>query len=204
MNKIFLDCGTHLFQGFTQFIDMYNIDENWDCYAFESNPITYNMSKNRYKELTKQGFNINHLNLGVSNCNTSIKVNCAMSPENDSFTNQGSNILKNPPSRDKVYGGVFNYDDNNESIVNTINFSEFLKSVVKSDEENFILIKMDIEGSEFDVLDSLIESGYFKLINEIYVEFHERFFDDTNFYVNKKNMYKRIFEENNIIFKEWI
>ena len=63
---------------------------------------------------------------------------------------------------------------------------------------------MDIEGSEFSVLDSLIETGLFKLVNEIYVEFHERFFDDMDYYVNKKNNYKKIFSENNIILNEWI
>lgn len=202
MSKIFLDCGTHLFQGFKQFVNMYNINDDWECYAFEANPITYNMSKSTYEELIKNGFKINHLNSAVSNNNGNIKVNCAMSPEGDSFTNQGSNILKNPPNRDKVYGGVFNYDNSKEFTVNTINFSEFLKKV--ANKEDFVLVKMDIEGSEFDVLDSLIESDDFKLIDEIYVEFHERFFDDTNFYVNKKNTYKKIFEENNIIFKEWI
>jgi FkbM family methyltransferase len=202
MSKIFLDCGTHLFQGFKQFVSMYNINSDWECYAFEANPITYNISKSTYEELIKIGFKINHLNSALSNNNGNIKVNCAMSPEGDSFTNQGSNILKNPPSRDKVYGGIFNYDNSKEFTVNTINFSEFLKKV--TNEEDFVLIKMDIEGSEFDVLDSLIESGDFKLIDEIYVEFHERFFDDTIFYINKKNTYKKIFEENNIIFKEWI
>jgi hypothetical protein len=62
---------------------------------------------------------------------------------------------------------------------------------------------MDIEGSEFNVIDSLIESGNFKLIDEIYIEFHERFFEDTDFYLKKKEYYKTIFKENGVTLNEW-
>lgn len=200
MKNIFLDCGTHLFQGFKEFQKMYNIDSSWDCYSFEANPITYDLSRPKYQELIDQGFNVSHLNVGVSDKYDKIKINCALSPEGDSYTNQGSNILNNPPSVDKVYGGIFNYNDG-DRIINTIDFSDFLKRVYDSSE--FVLVKMDIEGSEFGVLDSLIESGNFKLINEIYVEFHERFFDDQELYSKKKEEYKAIFKEHNVLLHEW-
>lgn len=38
------------------------------------------------------------------------------------------------------------------------------------------VLKMDIEGAEYDVLDSILESSV--PINQILIEFHERFFDD--------------------------
>jgi len=200
MANLFLDCGTHLFQGFDQFQKMYNINSEWDCYSFEANPITYNLSRNNYNDLINKGFNITHLNVAVSNKYEEIKINCALSPEGDSYTNQGSNILGNPPSIDKVYGGKFDYNEESMT-VNTINFSDFL-SKVHNDSE-FVLIKMDIEGSEFNVLDELIDSGNYKLINEIYIEFHERFFDDADFYREKKENYKKTFEKAGIIFHEW-
>jgi FkbM family methyltransferase len=159
------------------------------------------MSKNTLADLIKSGYKIEHYNYAVSNMDGEIKINCSLSPEGDNFTNQGSNILESPPTIDKWYGGVFKYAEE-ITYVKTINFSEFLKNKISNDD--FVLVKMDIEGSEFSVLDSLIETGSFKLINEIYIEFHERFFDDMDYYVNKKNNYKKIFSENNIILNEWI
>ena len=199
--KKFFDCGTHMFQGFNHFSNIYNINNEWECFCFEANPITYHMSKNTLVDLIKSGYKIEHYNYAVSNIDGEIKINCSLSPEGDSFTNQGSNILESPPTIDKWYGGAFKYTEE-ITYVKTINFSEFLKNKISSDD--FVLVKMDIEGSEFSVLDSLIETGLFKLINEIYIEFHERFFDDMDYYVNKKNNYKKIFSENNVQLNEWI
>jgi hypothetical protein len=196
--KKFFDCGTHFFEGFEKFAKMYNIDDKWKCYCFEANPITYSMSIKKMKELIGVGHNIDYFNLAVTNKNTEIKINCAL--DSGSFTNQGSNILDSPPDRDIVYGGVFNYNSDSFYVRGLI-FSDFLKQTVN--EGDFVVIKMDIEGSEFDVMDSLIETGTFKLISQIYVEYHERFFEDVEAYSEKKKSYERIFKEHNIAIKEW-
>ena len=39
---------------------------------------------------------------------------------------------------------------------------------------------MDIEGSEFKVLRHLIDTGTIKKINEIYIEFHQRFMPEES------------------------
>ena len=54
MKKIFIDCGTHLFQGFEQFVSKYNIDKSWECHSFEANPITFEKSKLKYDLLSKK------------------------------------------------------------------------------------------------------------------------------------------------------
>ncbi len=41
--------------------------------------------------------------------------------------------------------------------------------------EDHLLVKMDIEGAEFDVLPRLISTGAIKLIDEMKIEWHERF-----------------------------
>ena len=40
--------------------------------------------------------------------------------------------------------------------------------------------------TEFDVLERMLELNVFDSIQKIYVEFHERFFDDISLYENKK------------------
>lgn len=52
--------------------------------------------------------------------------------------------------------------------VNAIDFSEFIQKY-KDDE---VLIKMDIEGAEFDVLRKMIDDGTINIPKKLFVEFH--------------------------------
>lgn len=197
MKKIFIDCGTHFFQGFKDFAKNFNIDDTWECYSFEANPITYNRSKYIYKELTTLGFNIDHRNLAVSDSDGYIKINCDLAEDG---TGQGSNILIDPPNKDKLWGHELNYIDNDIN-VEKISLVDFIDSVYS--EGDYILIKLDVEGSEFSIIDSLIDKEKFSMTGLIYVEFHERFFENEDLYLEKIKRYKDIFEDKNIKLLEW-
>jgi FkbM family methyltransferase len=43
MNKIYIDCGTHLGEGLKKHIADHNIDESWKIFTFEANTNTYNL-----------------------------------------------------------------------------------------------------------------------------------------------------------------
>ena len=58
--------------------------------------------------------------------------------------------------------------------VKCIDFAKFLKSF---SEDDYIVVKLDIEGAEYDVLNHLIETKAITKINELYVEFHDIFFN---------------------------
>lgn len=204
--NIFIDCGTHCFQGFKDFANRYNIDSNWDCYCFEANPFTYNESKKYYNELISSGYNISHYNRAVSNKVGKIKVNCSLEWDKDpndkeSYFNQGSNILDNPPNWEQCVNRNYDYISN-DVFVDCEDFSSFILNNCSLDD--YVLIKMDIEGSEFDVLSSLIETNAYKLINEIYCEWHHRFFDNQREYHKLSENIKRTFLENNILLYDWI
>jgi FkbM family methyltransferase len=204
--KIFIDCGTHCFQGFNQFVEKYNIDSTWECYCFEANPITYKKSKNEYEKLISNRFNISYFNKAVYNKNDQIKVNCSLEWDNDpknilSYSNQGSNVLDTPPSMEECVNRNYEYN-NQDVLVESINFSEFILNHCNFDD--YVLIKMDIEGSEFNVLNSLIDTESYKLINEIYCEWHHRFFEDRNKYIEMSKNIKKIFLDNNISFYDWV
>lgn len=49
-------------------------------------------------------------------------------------------------------------------------FAEWLKSAVS--EKDFVVMKMDVEGTEFDLIPRLIETGAICLIDEIFLECH--------------------------------
>lgn len=199
MKKYFFDCGTHMFQGFQEFVKNHNIDSSWNCYCFEANPITYEESKKVYEDL-KSNYTITHLNNAISNQSGNVSIKCSKvkswghQVEIGTFADQASNILENPQ---EWWNGEYE-----EHEVKSIDFSSLLKETVTK--EDYVLIKMDIEGSEFSVLDKMIEDNSIELIDEIYVEFHERHFDDEEFYKNKKEEYFKIFLEKNINLFEWI
>ena len=51
--KVFIDAGTHLFQGFEQISQLQKINNSWDCYCFEANPKT---DKKAHYVFVIQGF----------------------------------------------------------------------------------------------------------------------------------------------------
>jgi FkbM family methyltransferase len=202
MKKIFIDCGTHLFQGFEQFAAKYNIDQSWECHSFEANPITFEKSQLKYKLLSKK-YNIKHYNKALSNDNGKVKINCINIKNNldgfgKDFISQGSNILN-----EKITDGKWEFEYMEGDVhIDSINFSQFLANI--ANKKDFVLIKMDIEGSEYPIIDQIIETGSYKLINDFYCEFHSRFFENKEHYDQKEFEYIDFFNKNRINFEKWI
>jgi FkbM family methyltransferase len=67
-----------------------------------------------------------------------------------------------------------NVDKNKFIYVNTINFSKYvIDNFKKSD---YILLKIDIEGEEYNLLEYMMTTGSIEYINKIYCEWHYRKF----------------------------
>jgi FkbM family methyltransferase len=56
--------------------------------------------------------------------------------------------------------------------VPTMDFSKWIRR--KFNKNTYIVLKLDIEGAEYPVLNKMIEDGTIKWINEIYVDFHAK------------------------------
>lgn len=56
--------------------------------------------------------------------------------------------------------------------VHCIDFAQYLKDLYERLDVTELLVKLDIEGAEFPVLEQLIETGADKLITKLYVEMH--------------------------------
>lgn len=202
--NIFIDCGTHLFQGFRQFAEKYNIDGDWKCYCFEANPFTYEKSVSEYNVLLEEGYNITHFNKAVYIEDGKISMNCSRDeggPYADGHFSQSSNILTDPPDYDHVYHYGFDYLEEKVE-VESINFSKFLQENVS--DGDFVVVKMDVEGAEFSILPSIVHDNSYKLISHFYCEFHERFFEPKSKYKVLKQQYINIFKDSEILFEEWI
>lgn len=173
--KYLIDCGSHFFDGLKKLQHIYLFDNNWTIYSFEANPITYTKSQ-IYKPKIN---NLIHIHGAVSDYDGDTIVHC---DHYQDWCGQGSNILKEPPKKDIIYSHNFIYNDYN---VKTYNLPIFLEKLTDIE---LLVIKMDIEGEEYNILPKLIQNQTIK-IDTIYIEFHERFFSDTQHYTDLKLSY---------------
>jgi FkbM family methyltransferase len=189
--KYIIDCGTHFFQGLNQLNDIYDFysRNDWMVYCFEPNPITFNKSI-KYKPDSK---NIIHYNAAVSTYNGYTNINCDFSQNiYENGCGQGSNILVNPPKKDIVYDYIFNFVSYATKV---IDLSEFINSL---DNIEQLIVKMDVEGEEYNIIPELIKSNTFTKISALYIEFHERFFvNNIDDYIRMKLEYISFLKDNN-------
>jgi FkbM family methyltransferase len=102
----------------------------------------------------------------------------------------GSSLLKIPPEE---------YKDEYLIIkVNTFDFSNFLKQFKEKDFK--LIVKFDIEGAEYHVLNKMIKDGTINYIDEFWGEWHEAKTDEQKKY--QKEVFNYL-KENNIIVREW-
>lgn len=169
MRNVFLDLGTHFGQGLRSYIARFNMDESWQIHTFEANPITYQIYQEKFHEYTPW---VHHYNTAICHYDGFIDINVE-SFDNGDKTGQGSSVI----SRDEwdPWGNGKSDEHFKESIsVPCIDLSNFILS--KFDKEDNIIVKMDIEGSEYDVLEKMIADGSIHYINHIDIEWHSRYF----------------------------
>ena len=172
---VFVDCGAHA----GVFSDV-ALACGGICYAFEPNKYLYAFLRDLYKGNEKLILS----NQAVSNKNGKTTFYTYAS----NAVSDGAGIMRNNL-------GV-GYE------VEMLDFCEFLKDIIQK-HHKISLIKIDIEGAEFDVLDSLIEQKLYENVEYIMVETHERFFENPK---EKIENLKEKIAKNNIqnIFLDWI
>jgi FkbM family methyltransferase len=166
--KYFLDLGGHHGEGMMHFIDEYKIDKDWIIYSFEPNKLSFDVLKDiKYKDC-----NIIPINKGIWVKDTVLKFR----PETTS-----ESYGKNDDGAGSTFIGLNDWNINNDNNsgagtfnktydIEVIDISSFIREL--SDVE-FLLIKMDIEGSEYSVLRKMIDDDTISVVNDIYVEFHD-------------------------------
>jgi FkbM family methyltransferase len=149
MRKIFLDCGTHMGEGLNNFIKLYSMDENWKIYSFEPNTFLW-------KEHSDQNIydNIHYINKAIYINNDPITFNIA-------YPNTDASSIYKKHIGDSYHGSIE---------VECLDLSKFILD--NFSKEDFIVIKMDIEGAEYAVLRKMIKDKSMNYINDLYVEFH--------------------------------
>ena len=88
--------------------------------------------------------------------------------------------------------------------VEVIDFSLYLKS--KATEFDKIIVKMDIEGAEVELLETLLEKNTINLISILYIEFHSQYQTEDCRLLTKKReekILKRLSDDTNVNVRIW-
>jgi FkbM family methyltransferase len=79
-------------------------------------------------------------------------------------TIEGHSVYKN-----KTTG---NLDKEHPVIVESIDFSNWLKKTFN--EKDIVIVKMNIEGAEYDVLEKCVKDGTMTIIKELHIQWHSK------------------------------
>ena len=149
MKKIFIDAGANTGISIKLFLNRYPNSQEFEIHSFEPNP---------------------HLHKKLSEYSDRATIyHKAVYTEDTTLDFYLSNIhLASTLRIDKLTGGI---SQNNKIKVEAIDIAKFIKN--NFNKEDYIILKLDIEGAEYDILPHLIEEGMFDgWINELFGEFH--------------------------------
>jgi FkbM family methyltransferase len=151
MKHVFIDCGANVGQSIETF-KRYRTDwEQFEIHSFEANP---NLKKHFDKYSTLKNFNFHSTAVWISDGNIKFYIDASSTAFGSSL-----NVDKD------------NVSDSRFELIDSIDISNWIFSNFKQDD--FIILKLDIEGSEYDVINHMIDTNSISYINILFVEFHD-------------------------------
>ena len=161
---LFIDCGSNLGQGYSWFSKFFS-QNNIDFELFEPNPNCHKLLE-EIADVKSGKVKLNKGGIGIKD--EQVKFYGLDDSEGGIFSQGGSvQIDHNLKFYDK--------SQRNFIEVTIFNFSGYLEEKAKKYDK--IIVKMDIEGAEVDLLESMINDSTINFIDVLYVEFHSQFQD---------------------------
>lgn len=161
--KLFIDLGAHKGDSIDKFYDQVEDASDYDIYSFEPHPVAF---KKLTKHIKLRGYkNIVTVNkaAGVDTCIS----NLFPAPIYDG---RGSTLLRN-----KITSEI-NYDSPVD--VECFNFCGWLSYITTK--YNYVVLKMNIEGSEYPIIKEMLKNKLIGVIDHYCVYFHQNRFADCN------------------------
>jgi len=147
LSKFFIDCGGYNGCSVTYFRKKYDIDGEYFVHSFEPNEIFFNNYNFSNHTLHKKAVWI---------------ANGVYPFYLDKADGDGSSLLSK-----KTTG---NLDFKNPIYVECIDLSEWIINSFNIKDE--IILKLDVEGAEYEILNKMINDNSLNFISELYVEWH--------------------------------
>jgi FkbM family methyltransferase len=185
--NVYLDFGSNKFQGLMEFEKKLNMNCEWAVYCYEANPLICELHETQSQlAIFKKKYKFFELINAAISCDENPKLLSLPSygeKGKEKVDFQSSTLLESELPFDetkKFWTSNFDFESNRFKLtkteVNCLDINLVLQNLHNKFGDCNIFIKMDIEGGEYVVLDRLMESNLLRLINEIHIEWHHRFF----------------------------
>jgi len=178
MSKYFIDCGAHC--GESILMAKQRFGQDTVTISFEPVPFL----ANQLTEIHKDDPTVNIQNSAVWIEDTVQKFYIC-----DKYTDGSSLLTSLNELKEDQYVDM-----------NCFDFSTWLKNTFT--EEDYVILKLDIEGAEYEVLNKMIEDGTMKLVKEFWGEWHDMKISDQRTKDLADKVYKYL-ADNKIQFREW-
>ena len=162
MKKVFIDGGAHIGEAIEVLLDKREDLLGCEVHFFEPNPDLIDGLNKMNDEDDNYDIKVYHSALWVDNGGVDFLESV------ERWGSLGGTIV---PSIQEKWGLKIAKDK--PKPVPSTSLVDFLDNF---DKDDYIVIKLDIEGSEYFVVEDLLRSGKADMINELYVEWHDHFF----------------------------
>ena len=82
--------------------------------------------------------------------------------------------------------------------VKSVDLGAFIRETTS--QMNYVILKLDVEGAEFDILPALIDGGELEYVDELHIEWHDNCFDGA---IPKRKELEREIRRRNLYYVEW-
>ncbi|WP_417454110.1 FkbM family methyltransferase [Kiloniella sp.] len=158
--RLFIDCGSNLGQGFS-FFRKYFPCEYYNYVLVEPNPNCASALREKYQNIDNLEIIEAAVWIDDGHMNLFGLVEDGRGTQSD-----GASIIENHNN------AFYNSDTSKATKVQTIDFARLLKEKANFDQ---IIVKMDIESSEYNVLEKLIDEELLDKIDFMFIEFHSQY-----------------------------
>jgi FkbM family methyltransferase len=152
MKKVFLDCGGNIGQSVKRFKRSKRYTEDFIIHSWEPVEKLSKFYRDR-KDIT-----FHPEAVWTHDGEISFYLDISRGPRRS----LGSTLFKEKKSR--------RLNRKNPVTVPCVDFGKWVKENLS--EDDLIILKIDIEGAEYDVLEKMIEDGSIKYIDDLYIEWH--------------------------------